>query len=476
MNTTKPFTCIVSALGLLFNVATSAEAADFSLNLDIPKDPLPDKLTFAGITVWGTIDVGFVAQTAGTPLGSVYWGVNYLPVTAPVLNKPLVSLAPNATAVSSVGIKIDEDLWQGWRAIGAFDTGFNPLTGELADACASIVQANGKPASQTTWGDGSRCGQAFNGNAYLGLSHPIYGTLTVGRQDPFAAALWDYDPLAGSALSMIGWLPSLAGGQGVSEAGRWDNSIKYKFDAGPVHAGVMYTQGSAQSAIHGYGIGADIGATWRGFSIDGVYTHQVDGIVSTAFGVGGCGTALTPSCDTLSATAVNTDGLEILTKYVYEFGGNIRDGGPRDKLTFYAGYEQIKYMDPSDPQVAGDLTVNDYVLGSVNNTAYLFGQRVRQVGWGGVRYDTGPWSLELGYYHMHVPYYATSASSTPCSNASASNCEADSDVVSTMIHYAVNKHLDLYAGVGWNGYSGGLAAGATVTQATTFISGVKFSF
>jgi predicted porin len=501
----KSFIYLLSALGLVLNLPATAEAADLSMdsakypNIEAPmyagitpkdtasdtpsflgiplKDPLPDKLSFAGITLWGTYDVGVIAQTASTPLSGIYWGVNVLPVTASVTKKSLVSVAPGFEAVSSVGAKIDEDLGNGWHAVGALDTGFNPLTGEIADACRSLIEANGKPATSSTWGDGSRCGQAFNGNAYGGISNPTYGTLTFGRQNPLAAALWDYDPLDGAAISLIGWLPSMAGGQGISEAGRWDNSIKYKVNLGPAHAGVMYTEGAQGTAIHGFGIGGNIGATWKGFSIDGVYQHETDGIINpSAFGVGACGTATTPSCDTLHSTGVNTSGLEILSKYDYELGSSYYAGGPHDKLTFYLGYEQVKYMDPTNPIQVGDTTVNGYVVGSINNTAYLYGQRIREIGWTGMKYRTGPWTLDLGYYHMHVPYYATSATSKKCSNSSASNCTADTDVISGLADYAVTKHLDLYSGLAWNGYSGGLAAGAEVTQATTFISGLKISF
>jgi predicted porin len=441
------------------------------------KDPLPDKFSFAGITLWGVYDVGVIAQTASTPLSGIYWGVNVLPVTASVRDKSLVSIAPGFTAVSSVGIKVDEPLGGGWHAVGALDTGFNPLTGELADACKSLLEANGKNPTSLTWGDGSRCGQAFNGNAYGGISNDTYGTLTFGRQNPLAATLWNYDPLDGAAISLIGWLPSMAGGQGVSEAGRWDNSIKYVVKSGPVRAGVMYTEGASNSAIHGYGIGGNLGLTWKGFSIDGVYTHQEDGIINTsAFAEGACGTATTPGCDTLHATGVNTNGLEVMSKYVYDLGTSRNPGDPTDKLTFYLGYEQVRYMDPTNPLHPGDTTVNGYVLGSVNNTAYLYGQRLRQIGWTGVKYTTGAWTLDLGYYHMHVPYYANSATSKKCSDSSASNCTADTDVISGLADYAVTKHLDLYGGIAWNGYSGGLAAGAEVTQATTAISGLRISF
>jgi predicted porin len=441
------------------------------------KSPVASPLTFAGITVWGVVDVAAAAQSAGTPYSSVYWGLNLLPVTAIVQNKPQYALIPGPTAVSSIGIKIDEPLMGGFRAIGALDTGFNPLTGELDDACKSLQSANGQPINSFTFGDASRCGQFINGNAWGGLTHPTYGTLTFGRQNPLGSIiLFDYDPLAGAGLGMIGWLPSLAGSQGVSEAGKWDNSVKYRFDYGTLfHAQVMYSEGSAGTAIYGHGIGGNIGGSWNGFSVDAQYQQTVDGINNpNVFTT--CGTATTPSCSTLDGQAVNTTGMGIEAKYVYLFGADPADKAPHDKLTFYGGFEQITYNDPSFPLSAGIATVGGYVEGAINNTPYLYGARIRQLSWGGVRYDTGPWSLELAYYHLNQPFRKTSPTSVFCNDASASNCAAASDDIAFMAYYALNKYVDVYSGVAWNGFSGGLANGEPVTQAVTGITGARLKF
>ncbi|MEW6438836.1 MAG: porin [Pseudomonadota bacterium] len=437
------------------------------------KDPLPDHLSYMGVTFWGDVDVGFAAQTAGNPLSGLYWGLNYQPIlSAPAaLNRPIYSLAPNALSQSGIGIKVNENLWYGFAAVGAFDTGFDPLTGELDDACKTLIANNGRAiAQQSVYSDGSRCGQILNGNAYGGISHPVYGKLTFGRQATLATTMFDYDPMEGSfALSMIGWVTSMAGGQGVSGAGRWDNSVKYTNQYGPIHGGVMYAEGGDGSALHGYGIAGDLGATWKGFSIDGIYSVQTDGLVNSIFGAGACGGIGQPSCNTLKSTAVNTRGLVILGKYVYEFG-------PHNRLTFYGGFDQVKYTNPTNPQYAGESTGGGYIIGAVNNTAYAFGDKLRQIFWGGAKYETGPWAFALAYYRMNQPYYATSATSKPCSNTSASNCAGTSNTVSGLIDYTIDKHFDVYTGVVWNNYDGGFANGANVTSATTSITGVRLRF
>ena len=66
---------IICALALGGCVA-SAQAAD--LGLDSMKDPLPDTLTYKGVTIYGTIDVGYGYQSNGlSNSGSLYTGQGY---------------------------------------------------------------------------------------------------------------------------------------------------------------------------------------------------------------------------------------------------------------------------------------------------------------------------------------------------------------------------------------------------------------
>ena len=81
-------------------------------------------------------------------------------------------LTNNALSQSTIGIKIEENLGLGFVGIGHLDTGFNPISGEIADACKSLVEVANALKNGTTlqaFGDGSRCGQAINGEAYAGL-------------------------------------------------------------------------------------------------------------------------------------------------------------------------------------------------------------------------------------------------------------------------------------------------------------------
>jgi hypothetical protein len=84
--------------------------------------------------------------------------------------------------------------------------------------------------------------------------------------------------------------------------------------------------------------------------------------------------------------------------------------------------------------------------------------------------------LELAYYHLNQPFRKTSPTSVFCNDASASNCAAASDDIAFMAYYALNKYVDVYSGVAWNGFTGGLANGEPVTQAVTGITGARLKF
>ena len=98
-----------------------------------------------------------------------------------------------------------------------------------------MIRNNGRLyQDQSANSDGSRCGQAFNGSAYGGVSNPIYGTLTVGRQQSLELdSVSSYDPMGlAPAFALLGYSGGTAGGIGSTETARWDNSVKYVFSYG----------------------------------------------------------------------------------------------------------------------------------------------------------------------------------------------------------------------------------------------------
>ena len=300
---------LISAI-ILGGLMVSAQAADVSL--DSVKDAVPaipdGPITWHGVTFYGTVDVGYAYTTNGVPVsGAFYEGADYTIFGSAFAHRAISTLNNNALSVSNVGIKIEEQIGYGFLAIGKLQTDFNPISGELADACASLLRNNGTALTRMdNNGDGSRCGQAFNNNAYGGLSHPIYGTLTGGRQNSLVLdGMASYDPMALSqAFSLIGYSGTAGGGVGSTEAARWDNSVKYILTYGPFHAAGMYTNGGQDTPMVGDAFGANAGITYMGFSVDGFYTKE-NGAVNLsriALASNGILTLLAPSVSSLAAT------------------------------------------------------------------------------------------------------------------------------------------------------------------------------
>src|ERR1700676_4110431 len=138
-------------------------------------------LTFHGITLYGAVDIGVAYQNHGTPLSnSAGLGLEYL--ISKNSNHSQFSVAPNAITSSNIGLKGTEEIVPGVSVIFKLETAFLPTSGRLADGLGSLVQNNGVPiGSQTSNADSSKNGQAFNNTAWVGLSSPTWGGLTLCR-------------------------------------------------------------------------------------------------------------------------------------------------------------------------------------------------------------------------------------------------------------------------------------------------------
>src|SRR5271163_3521517 len=242
------------------------------------KDPLPDSLSLGGVTLYATIDVGYAYQSHGVPLSSEYLGgLEYQAFTTTRnFAGSQSTVAESGLEQSKIGIRVSQPIGGDFTLIARTDTGFNPLSGQLVDACKALTSNSSKPqGEQTANADSSRCGQPFNGVIWGGVSSPRFGTLTIGRQQSLQLdALAIYDPQTLSyAFSFLGY-SGFNGGAGSTEAARWDNSVKYAFVRGPVHVSGMYSNGGEDTGVIGKAYGADVGVTFAGLSVDAVYEHE----------------------------------------------------------------------------------------------------------------------------------------------------------------------------------------------------------
>jgi predicted porin len=474
-----PMKSCVKYVIALMSIATSAQAAD--LNASGPKDPLPDNLTWHGITLFGSVDLGAAYQSNGAPYsGSLNTGLAYNVFGNKNLRGPVASFTNNAMQQSTIGLKIDEPLFAGWKAIGQFDTGFNPLSGELSDGCKSIVQNNGlAPTVQNSFGDTIRCGQALNGNAYGGVSNATYGTLTVGRQFNLNATnlASTYDPLAGApAFSFVTFVGGFGAGAGSAEAAIWDSAIKYSVINGPFHGGVMYTQGGDDQPLHGSSYNLDLGATWQGLTVDATYLKQHGATFAFAYAPGGCGTAATPSCSTLNGTAFDSSEIAVGAKYTFELG---KGSSLPAKLTFSGAYAYTTVGNRNDPLTVGTTTIGGYAFGAINNNSFGT-DKVLQTLWVGANYElANGWTFTGVYYHGDQGSYVTHFGPVTvgkCTGTSSANCAGTTYTVSGVVDYRFDKHFDVYGGISYSRVSDGLANGYLSDNSTLAMSGIRLRF
>jgi predicted porin len=421
------------------------------------KDPIPDSFSLAGITLFATIDVGYAYQSHGVPLNGNYpGGLEYQAFTTTRnFAGSQSTIAESGLEQSKVGLRVDQPTGAGFNLVATLETGFNPLSGDLTNACQALVDNSGvAQGQQTANADSSRCGQPFNSQLWGGVSNKQFGTLTIGRQNALQlTALTQYDPQTLSyAFSFLGY-SGFNGGAGSTEAARWDNSAKYAYVNGPVRFAVMYTNGGSDTGILGKAYGADIGVTLLGLSVEGVYQHE-DGAVNLRSSFDN-GANPTPSPG-LAAYISDDTSYNLMAKYVFDLPGF--SGGSPNKLTAFAGYSKITKAHSSESY---GFSQGDYPLDigiNINDSA------VYNMEWAGAKFamPTG-WSFTAAYYHIiqnswTIGLTPTGTQGIGCSGAGLL-CAGEFEELSAVVDYTINKHYDAYAGVNWSEVKAGLASG-----------------
>src|SRR5882757_9206099 len=160
----------------------------------------------------------------------------------------------------------------------------------------------------------------------------------------------------------------------------------------------------------------------------------------------------------LTATISDNRAVMLLARYT---------NGP---LKLYAGYEQIKYSAPSDPQtaftdIAGDLVcLGCQAFNNTNivNTAYGvngLADRIMQIAWTGVKYAvTDQVDVIAAYYHYNQnSFFGTAAGAAPCSGSEHSQCAGTFNAISGAIDWRLAAKWDVYRGVMRSQFNGVLA-------------------
>jgi predicted porin len=469
---------LAAAIGAA-SIATLANAAD----------PLPDSLSLGGITIYGTVDIGYAYQSHGVPLNSTFpGGLEYQAFTTTRNFAGSVStVAESGLEQSKIGIRVQQVVTGDLSIVARAETGFNPLSGHLTDACESIASNSGAPTihgqgNQTANADSSRCGQAFNSVLYGGVSTPELGQLTVGRHNSLQLdALAQFDPQTLSyAFSFLGY-SGFNGGAGSTQAARWDNSVRYGFTNPMFHFAAMYSNGGADAGILGKSYGFDVGLTLEGLALEGVYQNE-KGAVNLRSSFDDTSPAPVPTPG-LAAYISNDTSYNLMGKYTVELG----DGSSKDKFTVYAGYSHIQ---KANSNYTSGNAQGDYPL---DIAIFIGNSAVYNMEWIGARYAMSTGLNLIGaYYHITQNSWTIGVYQTPptpnvtgvgCS-AAGLLCAGSFNEASAVLDYVFNKHYDAYGGINYSMVKDGLANGFVGTTVgtsgsenqTTFMVGFRVKF
>jgi len=399
----------------------------------------------SSVTLYGVLDAA---------IANIQHAYNFDPIMVSD-NNPLITKAPHSAtgmfsgglSATRWGIKGQEDIGGGVKAIFLLESGFNISSGAIGNAVYAVSRntAAGGPNAN---GDSALNGQLFARAAYVGLSSTDYGSITGGRNTSFMVDnLGLFDPLLGSyAFSPIGYSGAFGGG-GYTEDSRVDSSLKYKISFGDFTVGALYKFGGVAGSSSSQGA----------YQLNAVYQSG-----PLAIGLGyeqfkDAFTVVNPNgttqpIGTVVATAADTKAYMLGVKY------KIQD------FTLRAGYEREQFTNPSNPtQDALTNTLYGTTVFSVN-VAPFPNQKNFNVFWVGGGYDfTDKFTLMGAVYRVTQNAFGTGAVAG-CSSTASATCSGNTNYYSLVGDYHLSKRTDTYLGIMKETASGGMAAGFVAPQ------------
>ena len=438
-----------------------AMAADLPYKAAVKAKPAEnDDICVKGICVYGNFDMGVSYLQHGAPLNSLgNPALNYL--ISKNSNGSYFGAGPSQLSSSYIGLRGKQEIGDNLYAVFNLQTLFNPASGNNASGIGAVAQNNGLANNlglQNSFQDSSKAGQMFNNAAYFGISSPVYGTFTMGRQSALSSDLvTNYDALGGANAWSLLTFQGANGGGGDTEDRVYDNSYEYRVNVGPVHlAGIAQLRSGGNSST-GNAFEGDIGFDYMGFSMD-FLGGKINDAVSAA----------PLSLSQLSAsisTVANGNGIvagTVSDNTVFQVGAKYVIGAWK----LYGGYEHVNFANPNNPLAPGAFVTGGFILGNggaINNTNFTT-DKVLQTAWVGAKYSITP-NLDIAgaYYHewqnSFVSTSSTGAVTGTCSDASHGNCSGTLDAVSLVVDWRFARHMDFYAGVMWSQVQNGLASG-----------------
>jgi predicted porin len=425
-------------------------------------------LSYGPFTLYGNIDLGAGYSLWGAPVG-------------PAADKPNFFIqrnsrnvhwlwSPNGQSTSVVGIRLAQKLGDEWELIGVVEAGFNPYSLELINGPRSLADNNLRALlNQRTQFDSSRAGQWDNSQGFVGISNPVYGTLTFGRTNTLVqSAIGTFDPVQSIAFSQIGF-SAIYAGLGAGPTNRTNTAVTYRLTyqgfrfAFQAQAG-GYDLGNAATSNYQLQVGTDIGK----LTFDAIGGFAQNAVTLSSLGGAAVPAGFDPSSN-LRATLSNTGGFALFARY------NLKP------FRLFLGYIYSRTTNPSDdfpfglPTIASGISVPAGFVTSNNFNV----PRILNTVWTGVRYAVRPnIDLAAGVYWEHQndflpgPQVCTGSGT----QTSSTRCAGNRWSYSFMVDYRPVNRISLYGGVMVSTVSGGLASGFLHTQNVDPTVGIRFRF
>src|SRR4029077_5064078 len=261
-------------------------AADLPYKAAVAKPVESDDLCWHGVCLYGNFDMGVDWIQHSSPFNAMVGGPLLYVVGSNSQVPSYAGVAVNQMSTSFIGLRGKQEIGDNLYAVFNLQTLFNPASGMNANGVGSLVQNNGLNTAGSPFAnlahayrDSSKGGQMFNNVAYFGVSSPVWGTFTMGRQSALTSDLVvNYDALSGSNAWSLIVFEGATGGGGVTENRIYDNSYEYRLNVGPVRfaAEIQAPNGGNSSTALAYQ--GDVGFDYLGFSMDFVGGHEKDAV------------------------------------------------------------------------------------------------------------------------------------------------------------------------------------------------------
>jgi predicted porin len=441
-----------------------AMAADLPYKAAVKaKAPENDDLCIKGVCLYGNIDMGVTYQNHGAPLSPLAVGpLDYL--VSKTSKGSYFGVGPNQLSTSFIGLRGKQEIADNLYAVFNLQTQFDPASGQAASGIGSVAQNNGlATAQQNAFSDSSKAGQLFNNAAYFGLSSPIYGTFTMGRQSALSSDLvTNYDALSGSnAFSLLTYQGGNGGG-GDTENRVYDNSFEYRVNVGPVRLAAEAQLRNGGNSGTGNAFEGNIGFDYLGFSMDFVGGKIYDAVSASPL------TAAQAQAATAFALGTGQVAGTVSDNTVFQVGARYTIG----PWKLFAGYEHLDLANPNNPLAAGAFVEGGFILTNPNNTNFP-NDKILQTAWIGAKYSVTP-ALDItgAYYHEWQNSFGAGALAG-CNTVVSSQCSGTLDAVSLVVDWRFARHMDMYAGAMWSQVTNGLASGFLQTNGTPGNTGNK---